>query len=306
MSNIFVWLASASVAASIPVAWWALTGERQLAQRVTQNLAEHQPTMRAAVLQQSAAERFVLPLARALGARVLRYTPAGWVDRKAVALAKAGLTGRVTPEQVLGAKILLPLVMGALVGLRLTDGFSVSGLLVAVAFVVVAFYLPDLLVRIRADRRAEEITLVLPDVLDQLTISVEAGLGFEAALARIAASDRHALSEELGRMLQDIQLGTSRVDALEAMANRSQVDDLRTVVLTLRQAESLGVPLARTLRTLAAEMREKRRFRAEERAHQLPIKMIFPLGLCILPALFIVILGPAMIRFFEVFQQVGR
>ena len=102
-------------------------------------------------------------------------------------------------------------------------------------------------------------------------------------------------------MLQDVQLGTPRADALEAMAKRTPVDDLRTVVLSLKQAEGLGVPLAQTLRTLATEMREKRRFRAEERAYQLPIKMIFPLGLCILPALFIVIIGPAIVSFFELF-----
>ena len=102
-------------------------------------------------------------------------------------------------------------------------------------------------------------------------------------------------------MLQDVLLGTSRARALEAMAERSQVDDLRRVVLTLRQAEALGIPLAKTLRTLSIEMREKRRFRAEEQANKLPIKMIFPLGLCILPALFIVILGPAVVSFFELF-----
>ncbi len=102
-------------------------------------------------------------------------------------------------------------------------------------------------------------------------------------------------------MLQDVRLGTSRRDALEAMAKRSQVDDLKSVVLTLRQAEALGVPLAKSLRDVASEMREKRRFRAEERANKLPIKMIFPLGLCILPALFIVILGPAVIQFVELF-----
>jgi tight adherence protein C len=298
---IVVWLGSAAVAASIPLAWWALTGERQVAQRALQNLSDQSLTMRDAVLDRSAAERFVLPLVRSVGARVLRFTPAGWVGSKTMALAKAGLTGRVTAEQILGAKIILPLIIGALLGLRLGSGASLASVVVFVASVVVAFFVPDLLLRVRADRRAEEITLVLPDVLDQLTISVEAGLGFEAALARIAQTDDHALAQELGRMLQDIQLGTSRVDALQSLADRSQVEDLRAVVLTLRQAESLGVPLARTLRTLAAEMREKRRFRAEERAHQLPIKMIFPLGLCILPALFVVILGPAMIRFVEVF-----
>ena len=96
-------------------------------------------------------------------------------------------------------------------------------------------------------------------------------------------------------MLQDVRLGSTRADALGALTQRSQVDDLRSVVLTLRQADSLGVPLSRTLRTVANEMREKRRYRAEAKAQRLPTMLIFPLGLCILPALFIVILGPAIV-----------
>ena len=300
-TTLMIWFASAAVATSVPVAWWAMAGDRQLSSRVGRNLADHQPTMRAAVLERSAVERFFSPIAKGVGATLLRFTPAGWANAKATALAKAGLTGRVTPEQVLGAKIILPLAIGGLMALRLIDGRSFSSVAVATACTGAAFFAPDLFVRSVADRRAREITEVLPDVLDQLTISVEAGLGFEAALARIVQTDDHALAHEFGRMLQDVQLGAARTDALEALAKRSQVDDLRTMVLTLRQAEALGSPLAQTLRTLATEMREKRRYRAEEKAHQLPIKMIFPLGLCILPALFIVIVGPAVISFFELF-----
>ena len=132
-------------------------------------------------------------------------------------------------------------------------------------------------------------------MLDQVTISVEAGLGFEPALARTSEGQSHPLAQEFLRMLQDVRLGSTRADALRALAERSQVDDMKSVVLTLRQADLLGVPLARTLRTSANEMREKRRFRAEARAQRLSTLLIFPLGLCILPALFIVTLGPAMI-----------
>lgn len=299
--TITIWLAAISVAASIPIAWWAISDGRQVNHRVGLNLADHQPTMRQAVLQRSAGERVMLPFMRTVGRRLLRFTPIGWVDSKATALAKAGWTGRFTPEQVLGAKLLLPLFVGAFLGLRLIDNFSVRMAAVVVAMTVASFIMPDLLVRSKADRRADEITRMLPDVLDQVTISVEAGLGFEAALARVTESEDHALAQEFGRMLQDVRFGTTRTDALDALARRSQVDDLKTVVLTLRQAESLGVPLARSLRTLSGEMREKRRFRAEEKANQLPIKMIFPLGVCILPALFIVILGPAIIRFLQLF-----
>ena len=297
-----IWLASTAIIASVPLAWWALTSERRLAQRVGRNLGTHAPTLRSAVLDESPLERFFSPLVRGLGGSLLRFTPAGWVEARSTAVAKAGLTGRVSAEQILGAKAILPVLVGGVLALRLSGEWTVQSAVVAVTLVVVAFFVPDLLVRARADRRAEEITLLLPDVLDQLTISVEAGLGFEAALARIVESETHPLAREFGRTLQDIQLGTGRLAALEALANRSQVDDLRTVVLALRQAESLGVPLARTLRTLAGEMREKRRFRAEEKAHQLPIKMIFPLGLCIFPALFIVILGPGIVTYLQLFR----
>lgn len=296
-----VWIGSAAVAFSLPIAWWAIDSDRKMNSRVSQNLADRQPTtLRAAVLERSPTERYLGPVFRDTGRRLLRFTPVGWHKKQTALIGKAGILGRVSPEQILGAKLLFPLVVGLLLLPRLTLS-DTRGFLLAVSFIVMSFFLPDLLLRSLADRRAEEITLVLPDVLDQLTISVEAGLGFEAALARIAEADDHALSQEFGRMLQDIQLGTRRVDALDAVAQRTSVDDLRQVVLALRQAESLGVPLAKTLRSLALEMREKRRFRAEERAHQLPIKMIFPLGLCILPALFIVILGPAVITFNELF-----
>lgn len=298
---IFVWLAAAALAASAPIGWWAVAGDRQVARRVNRNLVTYNLTMREAVLDRSASERFVAPLARALGDRLLRFTPVGWSRAQGVQLARAGLTGRITPEQVLGAKVIAPLLTGAVLALRVTSAPTAANMLLALAFTAVAFFLPDLLLRAKADRRADEIVRSLPDVLDQLTISVEAGLGFEAALARIVQTDSGPLAQELGRMLQDIQLGTRRVDALDALARRSGVDDLRSVVLALRQAESLGAPLAATLRTLALEMREKRRFRAEERAHQLPVKMIFPLGLCIMPALMIVILGPAIISYLRLF-----
>jgi tight adherence protein C len=293
--SIVVWSASAMVASSIPVVAWALSGDGPAKHRASQNLAGHDQTMRQVVLQRSPMERLLLPLTRHVGARLVRFTPIGWVDRRNAALAKAGLSGRVTAEQVLGAKLVMPVFFLGLLGLRLlgdTDGRIV---LMMLACVVVGFFAPDLLVRARADRRAEAITMALPDMLDQVTISVEAGLGFEPALARTSQDQTQPLAQEFLRMLQDVRFGSTRSDALESLAARTQVDDLRTVVLYLRQADSLGVPLARTLRTLSNDMREKRRFRAEEQAQRLPTLMIFPLGLCILPALFIVVLGPAIL-----------
>lgn len=292
---IFLWSASAMVVASIPLAWWALFSERQSGHRASRNLAGYNPTMREAALERSAVERAVLPATRLVGAKLVRFTPIGWAERRNLTLARAGMSGRVTAEQILGAKLLLPVVLAATLGLRLIGNAQPRLVLLTVSCIVVAFFAPDILIRAKADRRAEAMTNALPDMLDQVTISVEAGLGFEPALARTSAGQKHPLAQEFLRMLQDVRLGSSRGDALVALSQRSQVDDLKSVVTTLRQADALGVPLAGTLRTVSNDIREKRRFRAETRAQRLPTLLIFPLGLCILPALFIVILGPAIV-----------
>jgi tight adherence protein C len=293
--SIVLWLASAMVMTSIPLAGWAILGDRPSSRKASQNLLDHNPTMRQAELQQSPVERVVLPVTRHVGARLVRFTPTGWVENRKLLVAKAGLSGRVNVEQILGAKLVLPGMLAALFSLRLGSNAQPGLVLLMVATLTAGFFAPDVLVRARADRRAGAIAMALPDVLDQVTISVEAGLGFEAALARTSEGQSHPLAQEFLRMLQDVRLGSTRSDALRALAVRSQVDDLKSVVLTLRQADLLGVPLARTLRTAANEMREKRRFRAEARAQRLSTLLIFPLGLCILPALFIVTLGPAIV-----------
>lgn len=295
MSTAVLWSGSAMVVGAVPLAWWALFTDRTGDHRARQNLSGFEPTLREAELERSPVERMVLPATRKVGGRLIRFTPIGWVDRRKLLLAKAGISGRFSVEQVLGAKLLLPILVTVALGMQLFDTSEPRLMLMAVSCVVVAFFVPDLLIRAKADRRADAITQALPDVLDQITISVEAGLGFEAALSRIGASRDHPLSEELLRMLQDMRLGSTRSDALRALAERSQVDDMKSVVVTLRQADSLGAPMSATLRNVAAEVREKRRFRAETKAQRLPTLMMFPLALCILPALFIIILGPAFL-----------
>lgn len=298
-----VWFAAIAIVLSLFLVWWALTGNRAPQQSLTRPVdSPKQPTMRDANLDRPVVERFVSPLASGLGDRLLRFTPAGWAKSRQVLLARAGWAGRVSPEQLLGAKLAIPALFLALLGLQLANDASVQKLLVLLASMGSGFAAPDLLVKAAADRRAEEVTILLPDLLDQLTISVEAGLGFESAIARMVDKHDNVLSKEFGQMLRDIRLGTSRGDALASVADRTQAPDVRTMVLSLRQADSMGVPLAKSLRNLSSEMRGKRRTRAEEKAHQLPVKMIFPLGLCILPAIFIVVLGPALLSFGETFR----
>lgn len=290
-----VLMASAMVAASIPVAVFALFSDRPSSQRASQVLAGHTPTMRQAVLERSMPERLLVPVTRNIGARLLRFTPIGWSKRRNLAVARAGLSGRVTSEQILGAKLLAPACLAGFLGLELVGEGRPRSVALLMISLVGAFFAPDLLLRAKADRRSEDITRTLPDLLDQVTISVEAGLDFESALARSSEGQDHPLAVECLRTLQDMRLGASRADALAAMAERSQVDDLKTVVLTLRQSDVLGVPLSGALRSLADEMREKRRYRGEARAQRMPTLIVFPLALCILPAMFVVIIGPTLV-----------
>lgn len=161
--------------------------------------------------------------------------------------------------------------------------------------VVAGYFAPDILLQKRAEARQEAIQQELPDILDQVTISIEAGLGFEAAFARIGERRSGPLAEEIVRTVQDMRLGMSRRDAYQSMAARTDVDDLRRFVKSIVQAEQFGVSIASVVRTQAVEMRFKRRTRAEGRALKVPVKILFPLLVCILPVLFIVVLTPAVI-----------
>lgn len=168
---------------------------------------------------------------------------------------------------------------------------------------VVVYFLPELLLNSTGTKRSEEVEHSLADTLDQMTIAVEAGLGFDAAMARAAHNGKGALAQELARTLQDIQIGRSRRQAFEGLAERTTVADLRRFVRAVIQADQYGISVAQVLRTQADEMRLKRRQRAEAKAQQLPVKVLAPVMLCILPVLFIVIMGPAVMSMVEVFSE---
>ena len=232
-----------------------------------------------------------------------RLTPGGGVRRIDALLAKAGRPASWPLERVLVTKLVATaatlgvglLLVGANPSLR-------AGTFV-VLLAVAVWFLPDLLLYNTGSKRRQAIELKLPDALDQLTIAVDAGLGFEAALAHVARNTAGPLADEFVRTLQDIQVGLPRRSAYLALAERAPVPDLRRFLRSIVQAEQHGISVARVLSTQAAEMRVRRRQRAEEKAMQIPVKVVFPLVLFIMPSLFIVLLGPAAIRMIDAFSS---
>ena len=225
----------------------------------------------------------------------IRLSPAGIADKLQRRLDFAGNPPGWTPDRMLAAKGLglIGLAMvGALFGLRN------PGLLILFAAVggCAGFFLPDVLLYNAGLKRQAKLQLALPDALDMLTVCVEAGLGFDGALAQVARNTEGPLAAEFARALQEMQIGKSRSQALRALASRTTVPEVRAFVSSLVQASDLGIPIARVLREQAKEMRVRRRQRAEGKAQQVPVKITFPLILCIFPALLIVVLGPGVIN----------
>jgi tight adherence protein C len=291
-------LAAAAVAVSLPLLWWSIAATRTATRTVDRSvlMGEAPTDLRAAVLQRSATDRAVLPTLANLSALGRRLTPIGWIEALDRRLLLAGRPPAWPLERLIAAKVVLGVVFGSLGFLVFTAAPSTMRLLGWLCFTTLAYFTPDLLVHSRGQERQESIGKALPDTLDQMTIAVEAGLGFETAMARAGRTGTGPLADELVRTLQEVQLGVPRSKAMRNLADRTDQSDLRHFVLAVIQAESYGIPIADVLRTQAAEQRVKRRQRAEEQAMKIPVKIIFPLILCILPTLFIVILGPAAIQ----------
>jgi tight adherence protein C len=229
-------------------------------------------------------------------------TPRGTIDRLDRLASTAGRPAAWPVPRLVAAKLVLALVAGGLSALVVSADPTALGMIIAVLATVTAYFVPDLLLYSRGQERQEAIGLELADTLDQMTIAVEAGLGFESAMARAGKNGTGPLAEELVRTLQDIAVGQPRRDAYLAMAERTGVQDLRRFIAAIVQADAYGVSIADVLRTQAQVMRLKRRQRAEEKAMQIPVKVIFPLILCILPTLFIVLLGPAVMDIMDAFS----
>ncbi|MBG0833279.1 type II secretion system F family protein [Planomonospora sp. ID67723] len=245
------------------------------------------------------ADRVLRPLGARFGRLARRLTPAGMVGRMNRSLTYAGNPPKWPVERVMQAKG-LGLLAGGFIGLLYGSGLGGATAVLGIAAGAGAgFFLPDLLVYNLGVRRQQEIARTLPDILDMLTVSVEAGLGFDAAVAQVRANAEGPMAGEFARMLREMQLGKPRTDALRAVSERTTVMELRSFASAVVQASELGIPIANVLREQAREMRLRRRQRAEEAAQKVPIKILFPLLFCLFPALFVIIIGPGALRIME-------
>jgi tight adherence protein C len=245
--------------------------------------------------------RIAEPAMRRATALARRISPDGLAERLDQELAYAGYPAGWDAGRVLAFKVIAPatlvllvIAVGPAAGWR-----TVSVLLAVPAVAFLGWMVPDVLVRSKGKKRQKEIQRSLADAIDLLAITVEAGLGFDAALSRVAGEVRGPLGQELHRVVQEIRLGAPRSDALRNLAERNSVDELKTFVLAMIQADLLGMRIGLVLEIQAKEIRTKRRQRAEEKAMKLPVKIVFPVVFCIFPALFVVILGPAGIQIYE-------
>jgi len=228
----------------------------------------------------------VAPGGRGQGAETLRLK-----------LAAAGWSRLLTPEELAGLKVVVPLtVYGMVLSLSLFGVLSLGiAAMVGLMLAAIAYVSIPLAIDTRVRGRRDKIVASLPTVLDLMTLSVDAGMSFDASLQRVVRRLRGPLIDELALMLRDTQLGASRGDAMAAMAGRVDAPEMTSFVRALLQADRLGVPLAQMLRTQADDLRTRLRNEAEEQAMKAPVKMLFPTVLLIFPAVFIVVLGPAVI-----------
>jgi tight adherence protein C len=252
----------------------------------------------------SAKDRIAGPALDALIRLGRRFTPQGYVEKTKKKLIISGKYDPVDHDRFLALRVItiaaIPVVLILFWTVLTLHGKS--RLLVAALSVLALTIGPDAILNRKVQERQEAIRRALPDILDLLTISVEAGLGFEQALDRTVGSVPGPLSDEFIRMLNEVRAGSTRAAAMRAIDERTDVVEVRSFILAILQADTFGVSIGRILRAQADEMRVKRKQLAQERAQKAPVKMLLPMVFCVFPALFVVVLGPAVINIFHSFK----
>jgi tight adherence protein C len=308
MSELWLLIAIACVFSTVLLIGFALdqtSSEKKrtvklLESQVSGTAAATQPAdLRQREMARSFGDRILVPTVSGAGRVAKRITPLDARDRVAKKLLLAGSPPAWDAERVIAFKVIgaaVGLVAGFLIATTLLHLSGFTMLVVVGLLSIAGFLLPDSMLARKVEERQKEVLGTLSDTLDLLTISVEAGLSLNAAIAQVVQNVPGVLSAEFARMLQEIQLGVPRSEAFRQLAERTDVEELNSFALAMIQADVFGVSIASVLRTQAAQLRIKRRQAAEAKAQQTPVKIVFPLILCILPSLFIVIVGPGAIR----------
>lgn len=253
------------------------------------------PTIRDLELEQSTTERLLRPLARRMHRIGKLLTPSRSIAEIQQNLVMAGTPGSLTVSDFLGLRFLAGAGLAALAYfLIMRTGNGPLAVLTSIGAFGAGLYVPNFWLKNRVKQRQYDIAISLPGALDMMSICVEAGLGFEAAMQKVAQNSDDDLAEELSRVISEIRVGIRRIDALRHLVDRTGVDEIASFVAVLAQSDKLGIAIKDVLNTQAVQMRIKRRQRAEEAARKAPLKMLFPLTFFIFPALFIVLLGPVV------------
>lgn len=281
-----------------------LANERALQARLEEfSRTGEQVDLRKLELSQPFTQRVIYPMARKMGELAVRFTPQNAINSINRKLELAGSPANVDATMILAAQAICAVIFGGLVVLVFTVGATKwpfgRVILFAILFGGLGYMFPQLWLSSKISRRQKEIRKAMPDALDLLTICVEAGLGFDAAMSKVSEKWESQLSFAFARAIQEIQLGKVRREALRDMAERIGIPEMTSFVAAVIQSEQLGVSLAKVLRIQSDQMRVKRRQRAEEEAHKAPLKMLIPMALLIFPSLMIVLLTPAALRLFQ-------
>ena len=252
----------------------------------------------------SARARIAAPLVGGMIGLAKRYTPVGYVEKTKKKLIVSGKYDPVDHDRFLAMRVITIAAIPVMLFLtwNVLNLHGKPRILVAALSVLFLVLGPDAVLNRKVQERQEQIRRALPDILDLLTISVEAGLGFEQALDRTVKAVPGPLSDEFVRMLNEVRAGSSRAVAMRAIDDRTDVLEVRSFILAILQADTFGVSIGRILRSQADEMRIKRKQMAQERAQKAPVKMLLPMVFCVFPALFVVVLGPAVINIAHSFK----